>query len=347
MFSLSKSLFQKVFLKGRYLAKTSYLVKHRLHAEAQKHRSLVQVQGSEAAAFLQGLITNDVEHLEEGATSMFSMLLNTQGRILFDSLIYKKEEHTYLVECDARKVEQLIKHLKMYRVRRKINIDRVDNQCVWAVFDNNISFEDITPMDMESLYMNPKSESKVDLELCDNYKSEVIATRDPRLRYLGHRVIIPVYANIRDIIPETEVSDGIYKELRYRLGVCEGIDEIPPTKCFPLEANCDYLHGVSFHKGCYIGQELTARTFHTGVVRKRYMPITFSGDASHLTFDSSVVNDKGKAVGKVRGITGAQGIGLMRIEESLAAKELTVDNLAVSVCKPAWWPFEASKERAK
>ncbi|XP_068201626.1 putative transferase CAF17 homolog, mitochondrial [Palaemon carinicauda] len=347
MLALSKSLFQKVFLKGKYVAKHSYLLKQRLHAEAQRHRSLIQVQGSEAASFLQGLITNDVEHLEEGATSIFSMLLNTQGRILFDSLIYKKQDNTYLLECDAKKCEQLVKHLKMYRVRRKINIDHVDGHCVWAVFDNSISFEDITPMDMESLYMNPKSESKVDLKLCDNQNSEVIATRDPRLRYLGHRLIIPVNSNIKDIIPDTEVSEGLYKVLRYRLGVCEGIDEIPPTKCFPLEANCDYLHGVSFHKGCYIGQELTARTFHTGVVRKRYMPIVFSAEASHLTFDSGIVNDKGKVVGKVRGIAGAQGIGLMRIEESLAAKTLTADNLTLVTSRPAWWPFEASKERAK
>ncbi|KAK7072809.1 Iron-sulfur clusters incorporation protein [Halocaridina rubra] len=347
MLYISKHILQRLYLNGKYVVPNSYLVNRRLHAEAQTHRGLVAVQGEEAAPFLQGLVTNDVNHLEHGATSMYSMFLNTQGRVLFDSVIYKKDE-AFLIECDACRVQQLMKHLKMYRVRRKISIDCVDKDyCVWSLFDTDINWKDITPMDMDSLYMNPKSESEVSIKLNVKHESDMLVTRDSRLRYLGHRVIASVNADMKDVLPSIEASKGLFKDLRYKLGVSEGMEEIPYTKAFPLEANCDYLHGVSFHKGCYIGQELTARTFHTGVVRKRYMPLSFSSDASDLPFDVNVLNEKGKAVGKVRGICGQVGIGLMRIEECLAAHELKAEGFTVQTYKPAWWPYEASKERAK
>ena len=70
------------------------------------------------------------------------------------------------------------------------------------------------------------------------------------------------------------VSLQDYTSFRYRMGLSEGLDDHPFAACFPLESNGDYLHAISFFKGCYIGQELTARTYHTGVVRKRLMPVT-------------------------------------------------------------------------
>ncbi|XP_042224777.1 putative transferase CAF17 homolog, mitochondrial [Homarus americanus] len=315
-----------------------------LHGEVQRHRSLVQIKGTEAGEFLQGLITNDINHLQEGATSMYAMLLNTQGRVLFDTIVYRKDQKNFLVECDADKVTQLVRHLRMYRVRRKIEIDSIDNDYhVWCIFNPNLDFKDITQVDMESLYLNPRAESEALLELKD--KVDVIVTRDPRMKYLGHRLIIPCNRTIKDIVPDIFYSEAKFKTLRYRLGVGEGMTELPSTKCLPLEANCDYLHGVSFHKGCYIGQELTARTFHTGLVRKRYMPLIFSGDSTDVPFDASVVNDKGKSVGKVRGCAGQYGIGLLRINECLAAKSLMVNDVQVQTFRPAWWPFEASKEK--
>ena len=71
-----------------------------------------------------------------------------------------------------------------------------------------------------------------------------------------------------------------FKLHRYRLGICEGSQEIPFAKVTPLEHNVEFMHGVSFHKGCYLGQELTARTHHTGVIRKRIMPLEFSQEFS-------------------------------------------------------------------
>ncbi len=101
---------------------------------------------------------------------------------------------------------------------------------------------------------------------------------DPRLPELGWRIFGPsdwtptISNNTGKIVQEDEER---YKDLRYTLGVGEGVVEIPFGKSFPLEVNGDFLHGISFHKGCYLGQELTARTHHTGVVRKRLMPFRY------------------------------------------------------------------------
>lgn len=323
----------------------SNLVVRQLHGEPQRHRSLVLIKGKEAAEFLQGLITNDINHLQYGAKSMYTMLLNIQGRVLFDTIVYRRDEKNFMVECDNDKLNQLVRHLRMYRVRRKIDIECIDNDYhIWCVFDPHLNFKDITHVNLESLYMNPRAESEVLLQVSGEV-DDVIVTRDPRMKYLGHRLIVPSKTSVTEILPSIQHSEGGFKMLRYRLGVGEGMVELPSTKCLPLEANCDYLHGVSFHKGCYIGQELTARTFHTGVVRKRYMPLIFSRDVSDLPFDASIINEKGKTVGKVRGSKGEHGIGLLRIDECLDAKVLMVNDVPVHTFKPAWWPYEASKER--
>ena len=103
------------------------------------------------------------------------------------------------------------------------------------------------------------------------------------------------------------------------------------------------MHGVDFHKGCYIGQELTARTHYTGVVRKRILPISIiSGSESALETGQTVVNEKDKSVGQVRAVSSGpvSGIGLMRVEECIAAGSLSVKETGVQVklIFPDWWP---------
>ena len=112
----------------------------------------------------------------------------------------------------------------------------------------------------------------------------------------------------------------------------------------PLEHNVEFMHGVSFHKGCYIGQELTARTHHTGVIRKRIMPLEFSQENLILDGEQKIYNENGKNVGIIRGIQGKFGIGLCRVEECVSAQKLTVfDSIQVNVTKPNWWPQIAPK----
>lgn len=305
-------------------------------------RGLLRVSGKDSSSFLQGLITNDMRHLDEGAASMYAMFLNTKGRVMYDVILYRtNESDVFLLECDARALNALQKHLKLYRVRRKIDVDDVTREIkVWAIFGGERK---------EHL----KTEAQIFPSRCSTQIENIGVYQDPRFAGLGLRLLTEPSTKIEELVatvdPHAVKNDDStsYKSFIYKLGIGEGCDDLPPGKAFPLESNCDYLHGVSFQKGCYIGQELTARTYHTGVVRKRLMPINFDSEPlGSLEYDENVTNETDKVVGKLKGHVKENGLGLMRIVESLAAQTLKVSGLKGKTWKPIWWAQEISKERS-
>jgi folate-binding protein YgfZ len=328
--------------------------------ECLNNRGLLRVTGQETSLFLQGLITNDMRHLEEGAQSMYTMFLNTKGRVLYDAIIYQsKEEGVFFIECDKSILSHLQKHLKMFRVRRKIDIENVEEELkVWAVFDPKLTETDESDTNVKQLktVLHDQLEESTNNEVIINdlkNRHDIIVCHDPRLSTLGVRIIAPAGEDIslqndkdKSVFQEDKLS---YRAFRYSLGIGEGVNDLPPENCFPLEANGDYLHGVSFHKGCYIGQEVTARTHHTGVVRKRLMPIFFeSVPQTKLEVNTSIQLPNGSnkvSLGKLRGVEGKVGLALLRIAEALGASKLKILDETAETMKPCWWPQEAPKER--
>jgi len=310
-------------LAARMVISRAFCTKSPLKAEKLLNRKLLLVKGTESAQFLQGLVTNDMNHLSRGNPSIYTMFLNKGGRILFDSIVYRAAEDSYLVEVDSELAGQLLKHLKVYRVRRKIDLE-VDEKEVWVVFDGG----------------------SVKLP-----KSEGLVCTDPRLKNLGTRVLLTpnegidkitqLFGTVEPAAPEA------FREHRYRLGIGEGRLDYPQTKSFPLEGNVDYLNGVSFHKGCYVGQELTARTQHTGVVRKRLMPLKFPRPLNAVDpFDLPIENEQGQNVGKLRGYCNGIGLALIRIEPALAATKCQLSTgEEVIPYKPFWWPTSQPAEK--
>ena len=334
-------------------------------------RLSIRVSGTEVSSFLQGLITNDINHLMEDDTggvqiffpseiegnddlpsshnlrnslpllkrSMYTMFLNTSGRVMFDVIIIHLTNECFLIDCNKAIAPKLVKHLKTYRVRRKINITIEDNQ-IWSVHTNK-------PIPSDSLSHRSMAQDFLKL----GFGGGVISIADPRVKSLGFRVILQSQNSssaLRLIEMDTNVQT-CYKTLRHKLGISEGPMELIPGKALPLECNGDYLHGVSFHKGCYIGQELTARTQHTGIVRKRMMPLALINDNCKVTTfqpGENIYNVvTGKSIGKLISQAGDCGIGLMRVQECLDAeknKQLTVvgteNKVKISVTKPDWWP---------
>jgi transferase CAF17, mitochondrial len=290
-------------------------------------RTLIRCVGAktETSQFLQGMITNDVNHLEQKSSCIYALFLNKAGRVLYDSIIYKTSapddgREAFLIECDSSVASTLAKHLKLYRVRRKIDVTVSDEHDLWCLQGPK---EVMTP------------------------SSDVSVFTDPRLKNIGLRIITPKNHNLKASL-SSDVQEGSsddYTTHRYRLGIGEGIIDLPPEKSFPLESNCDYMHGVSFHKGCYIGQEFTARTHHTGVVRKRLMPLFFENPIN-FKLDEPVEarNEEKASMGKVRNVIGKTGLGLLRIDQALAASHLTLNENEFKTERPSWWPIEADKK---
>lgn len=301
-----------------------------------KSRGLLRLKGSDVIPYLQGLITNDVTHLGEQCKAMYAMMLNAQGRVLYDLIIYdtKPVNDTELyIECDRCVVTDLIKTMKMYKLRRKVDISDVSQELtVFGVLPPVQNMENFWEL---GNLANPK-----------------ISVQDPRVDKFGWRIVDnDENSVISSFKSESDVNlkeEEIYHEERYKWGIAEGIIDLPPGNCFPLESNLVYMNGVCFAKGCYIGQELTARTYHTGATRKRLMPLVFESHPSELKAGDSISTESGKSAGKFRKAVGNYGLGLMRlanIKGQLSAKTENDINYTLTVQTPSWWPDEGSSDK--
>lgn len=321
--------------------------------EFLKDRKLIRVSGCESRDLLQGLITNDIRHLDRSIGSMYAMFLNNKGRVLYDVIFYKTEDNdAFLLECDRGASQALQKHLKIYKLRRKVDIVEENDFNVFAVFNpaSVIHRKQMNKENLEGLIVPCNLLNNMLPDDSSMSYENLIIFKDPRIGTLGSRIIAPkscdVVSKISKVLPVEQKPDPnhTYKWFRYSFGIGEGIKDLPPGESFPLEANCDYLHGVSFHKGCYIGQELTARTHHTGVVRKRYMPLFFTKIPTESSQERSIEHEN-KKLGKLRGIENNVGLALLRIADALKPDEFNVGNGKARTEKPIWWPLEAPKEK--
>jgi folate-binding protein YgfZ len=260
-----------------------------------KDRSVIALEGGEARDFLQGLVTNDIQGLTP-ETGVYAALLTPQGKILFDFLV-TEGDGAVLLDCPADRADALVKRLTMYRLRAKIDIAVRPQLSVYAGLSGRPAERAVTFI-------------------------------DPRLSALGHRSI-----GASAEMPDFLEGPATYHAERLALGVPEGSD-FGSDKIFALDAGLDELHGVAFEKGCYVGQELTARMKHRGTARKRILSI--SAD-SMLPPAGIAITSGGQEIGEIISTYGTKGFALVRLDRLDEAKaSLTADTLTVTLTRPAW-----------
>ncbi|CAH8528544.1 unnamed protein product [Heterobilharzia americana] len=243
-----------------------------------KEKSLICLHGGESmVTFLQGLISNDVKCISQPNSFMYSLFLNSKGRVLTDAFIYHTNrlsstyQSNYLIEVDHVYTDDLVKHLSRYNLRGRVKIDTSLQLCPWIA------------MPTSSIQSNQLNNSQAWLPVNNNLlnfndqQQVIFYASDPRgISGWSGRILSRSNTNVRDIFTScnTQPLDiEVYHNARWRLGLPEGVHEFITNDTLPFEANTDLSGGVSFSKGCYIGQELTARTHFTGVIRRRYIPI--------------------------------------------------------------------------
>jgi len=280
--------------------------------------------------------------------AIYSMLLNARGRILYDMIIYNHHmnKSSYLIEISQNAVADFIRLLRTYKLRKQINIEDVTQTYrIWSIFSSQ----------------NQLLSTTNDLRDNLNFKTRqglIIGQSDPRHASLGIRLITERQTQINDLTDVCHVSNDIliYKQWLYRHGIAEGIEDIPPGGCIPLEYNVVYLNGVSFNKGCYIGQELVARTHHTGVIRKRLMPVEIDNHEELLKSfepkgnDLTIINEETKrSSGKLRASIKQYGIALIRLNEWKNHLRIQNADVRIKPSIPNWWPplDEATKLEMK
>jgi len=303
-----------------------------------RKRGLLKLKGRDTIKFLQGLVTNDVESFHQDAErkAIYAFFLNASGRTMYDVFFYKHdgsvEVPAFFLECDLQAIPDLTKHLKKFKLRAKVDISLAEDCEPWVMFSPS---------------------GAVDLQQPSANSDILVMEKDPRVEQLGFRVLLPKGSSpcvcFEDVYETGDTFE--YDVYRAKLGVCEGVEEIPPGNAMPLEYNIAYLNGVSFHKGCYLGQELIARTHHTGVIRKRTVPIKLMDpktDSSHFESDTRIRASDGKAAGKLCMTYGQYGVGLMRLEMLKKEGKFYVKNkedkdVELVATVPEWWPRQIDK----
>lgn len=241
------------------------------------HRSLISISGRDTFKYLQALTTNQLTTSTPPSAFQFTCFLNAQGRVLYDAFLYRTAESECLLETDTRNVRDLMDHLRRYKLRSKFTLRLLDPQelGIYALFQPS------SPPSSSSSSLQETMKDVLDVVGRD---SAVRIEDDGRAPGLGHRVLSPHSPPSSSSSSSSAVLVAapldVYTKHRYLHAVPEGPDEIVVGKALPMESNVDLMRGVHFHKGCYLGQELTVRTFHTGVLRKRIVPVRLYDDPS-------------------------------------------------------------------
>jgi hypothetical protein len=286
-------------------------------------RGVVAVTGADAVKFLHGLLTNDLERLEvrDGrlpfdADAAHAALLSPQGKILFDAFCVRTPDG-FVLDVARDKAAELAKRLSLYKLRAAVRIEDVsDAYVVLALWGE------------DACSLGPTRDT--------------IAFRDPRHPDLGIRILAEARfaTDIASATNGTKVDAQAYQAHRIGLGVPEGGKDFPFGDAFPHEALMDQLAGVSFSKGCYVGQEIVSRMQHRGTARKRIVPVVAD---TALPAAGSEIAVAGTAVGSLGSTAGQRGLALVRLDRvgELAPADtgLTAGGIPIRIELPPWATF--------
>jgi len=260
-------------------------------------RGVVSVSGEDAGKLLQGIVTNDMDLLAT-QPAIHAALLTPQGKMLLEFFVVNASGG-FLLETARDKTGDLVKRLSMYKLRAKVAIEDRSRECaVLAGWGAPTAGSDAAG----------------------------VVFPDPRLAALGQRRLVPRPIGSSEI----SATAAEYHAHRIALGVPEGGKDYVPGDTFPHEALLDQLHGVSFTKGCYVGQEVVSRMEHRSTARKRVVPVVGTAD---LPSGPAAVKAGDVAIGALGSVAGHRGLALVRLDraEEFAAKGVTLSAGGVPV----------------
>jgi folate-binding protein YgfZ len=287
-------------------------------------RGLLAVEGEDRRAFLQGLISNDVEKVD-ASRAIHAALLTAQGKYLHDFFVVALGE-TLILDGEAARLADLQRRLGLYRLRAKVTLAPAAGTLgVFAAFG---------------------TDALVALSLSDQQGAAArfaggVAFVDPRLAALGARFVVPKEAGAAALraLGFSEAEFASYDRLRLAHGVPDGSRDLTVEKAILLESGFEELNGVDWQKGCYIGQELTARTKYRGLVKKRLMAVRVDGA---LPPPGTPVMLGDKEAGEMRSGQDGIALALLRLDAVAAAnagQPLTSGAARLTPIKPDWARF--------
>lgn len=284
-------------------------------------RGLLEISGPEAISFLQGLITQDARLLEKGEP-IYACLLTPQGKYQHDFFIYP-EGGSLLLDGEKNRLPDLLARLKLYKLRSNVTIAALpDTQSVVALWG--------------------------DTKMRSRDRTSPVCISDPRLSELGYRMA----GDIKEILAWcasqgwSQVDEKAYDQKRLALGVPDGSRDMIPEKSLMLECGMDKLGAISFDKGCYVGQEVTARSRFRGQVRKMFYCV--KAVEGTLPATGTAVTLGGKDAGEMRSHHGDIGLAMLRTEvvEGAAGAFFEAEGCRLLAHVPFWNSDEKNAEKS-
>ena len=282
-------------------------------------RAILYISGVEAKDFLQNLISNDINKVTD-TSSCFASLLTPQGKFLFDFIIAKHKQG-YFIDCEKSQSEEIFKQLNLYKIRSKVEILNLSNEFVVASFgyDKYLSIEG----------------AKDVLGFTFKYREDPIIL-DPRNKNLGARLIInleKLYLSLKKLdLKDANIEE--YYSHSHKLGIVPKNLNKLQNKLFGIECNYDELNGIDFKKGCYVGQENTARIKLKNKLSKRLLPINII--EGKLYEGESIFSNKNE-IGKVL-IESEYPFALIKYldKDFDQSSKFTTKEASISIKKPDW-----------
>jgi folate-binding protein YgfZ len=284
-------------------------------------RGILAVSGPDRRLFLQGLVSNDVEKLAANR-AVYAALLTAQGKYLHDFIMVEEGEAIWL-DAEAARLADLRRRLSIYRLRAKVAITERPELAVAAVFGEGA-------LAALGLSGEPGAARKL---------AGGIVLADPRLAALGARAILPREALRPALLALglAETDFAAWDRHRLALGIPDGSRDLVLDKSILLEAGFDELNGVDWQKGCYVGQELTARTKYRGLIKKRLFPVHIEGPAPP---PGTIVTSDGRDAGEIRSSRDGQGLALLRLDAVAEGRRLSADGATLLPLRPDWMRVE-------
>ena len=282
-------------------------------------RAILYVNGEDAKEFLQNLISNNINKVSD-TNSCFTSLLSPQGKFLYEFIIVKHKSG-YIIDCEKPQVDGLFKQLSIYKLRSKVEILNLSNEFVVAAFSH------------EKFLTFDKAQDNPGFTL--KYREDPILL-DPRNKQLGARLIInleKLYLSLKKLeLHDSNIKD--YYSFSHKLGIVPKDFNKLQNKLFGIECNYEELNGIDFKKGCYVGQENTARIKLKNKLSKRLLPINIV--KGELAEGESIYFNENE-VGKVL-IEKDYPFALIKyLDENFNGKSnFNTKNASIDIKKPDW-----------
>ncbi len=282
-------------------------------------RGLLRVSGPDGRALLQGLITNDMDKVSP-TRALHAALLTPQGKFLHDFFV-AEINGALILDCEGgARLDDLRERLLRYRLNADLEIGHAADLKVFALLGEE-----------------PDGEAGQAWEFAGG-----ITFTDPRLAAMGGRAILPAATAEDELLKAGfgKAERENYEARRLGLGLADGSRDLEVEKAVLLEGGFHELNGIDWEKGCYIGQELTARTKHRGLLKRRILPVTYDGPAPA---PGTPIMQDGKNAGEMRSGSEGAGLALLRLNaiEKLngADSSLSAGKTKLTPRKPAWASF--------